>query len=138
MNLSCGTLDLLLRHRSSLAVAHGHHSMQSSVVSACGLSCSEASRILVSQLRVEPMSPAWRGVFLITGLPRKSSKAIFERYLKPKHQYIVLTGTHTHSKCRKTTVELPTNTLTRAMTMLAWDFRHIHNRSHSKSAMLYM
>ena len=119
-------------------MAHGHHGMKSSVVSARGLSCSEASGISVPQLRVEPMSPAWQCVFLITGLPRKSSKAIFERYLKPKHQYIVLTGTHTHSKCRKTYVELPTNTLTRAMTMLAWDFSRNHNRSHSKSAMLYV
>ena len=135
LDLSCDILDLLLRHRISLAVAHGHPSMQSSVVAACGLCWTEACGILVPQLRVEPMSPPLQGVFLITGLPRKSSKAIFERCLKPKHQYVVLTGTHKHSKCRKTFVGLPTNTLTRVTTMLAWDFSHIHNRSHSKSAM---
>ena len=45
-----------------------------SVVLAGGLSCPLACGILVPRTEIEPMSPAWVGRFLTTGLPGKSPK----------------------------------------------------------------
>ena len=64
-----GSFTAVHRLSSCRAQAPEHRGF---IVVACGLSCSKACGILVSRLGIEPVSPALRGGFLITGPPGKS------------------------------------------------------------------
>ena len=64
----------------------------SSGVTACGLSCSVACGILVSQAGTEPMFPALQGRFLTTRRPGKSPWVHWSKFIETVSRMVVARG----------------------------------------------